>query len=191
MTTFTYSYSKSSNFGGLIDLSQFDEEIQEYDNISPNLLGIDMTSDDINIMFDSELSNIEEIRLNSLINSHVPLSYEGNRIMNISVPDNYVTLSCYTTLAAFNFPGTNKIKNITHIKIISEMEDDGTSYEVRLCDITNNTKICSKILNNVEENITDLGTINNLPKKESIFELQARVVGETVAHINNINIHYD
>lgn len=187
----TYTRSRSSDFGGLLDIAQFDDEIRDSGDITKNLLGINVTGDVIEIVFDGELSIPEEMDLNTLITNHVPEEYTGYNVMNISVPKNFITLSDYTTLTVFNFPGTNKLSIVTHIKIISEMEDEGISYEIRLCDITNNTKICSKILNNVEEYITDLGTINNLPKKESIFELQARVVGETVAHINNINIYYD
>lgn len=187
----TYTKSKSSDFGGLIDIAQFDEEIRDNSNITKNLLGMNVTGDIIEIMFDSELSNLEEVQLNNIISSHVPEEYIGTNIMNITIPENYITLTNYVTLISFNFPGTNKLRNITHIKIISEMEESGTFYEVRICNINNNTKICSKILNNTKESINNLGTISNLPKKESIFELQARVNGTTIAYIKNINIHYD
>jgi hypothetical protein len=185
--------SLSSDFGGTWNQSQLHTEIEAEGGITTALTGInhETGSDDIDIVFASALSGPETTALNSVISAHSPEANVGSNISNISIPDNQIDLTTYVTIATFNFPGTNKWKDVTHIKVISVMEEGGTSYDVRVFDVTNNLEIASANWNNTDEDICDFGTLNNLPTGESILELHAKVNGSSVAHIKNMNIYYD
>ena len=190
MTT-NYPKSLSTDFGGNLNPDQLFNEIKANTNISPNCIIVFNVGDNVDIKFISPLSGAELAVLNTIIANHVPKSITGNIINNIIISSDQVTTNTYTTIASFSFPGTNLWRNVSNIKVISFMEYGGTSYMVRIYDITNNNQVCLKTFSNTDENIYDLGILSNLPNNESIFEVQAKISGSTVAYIKNINIYYD
>ena len=186
-----YTKSLSSDFGGNFNQTQFYDEINANINIIPVLQGIDITGDVINIIFDTPLSTDEQITLNTLISSHLPIETIGNNVSNITIQDNQIDLTTYITVGTFYYPGSKLWSNITNIKVISVMEDGGTSYDVKIYDVTNNNQIVLSNLNNTIEQNCDLGTLSNIPVNEAIFEIQAKINGSTIAHIKNLNIYYN
>jgi len=186
----TYNKSLSADFGGNLNQRQFHEEIESEAGITVTLQGITKTGDDIEIIFDSALSAGEQTTLNTLISNHSPSTQAGSQISNISIPEHLVESNSYMTITSFNYPGTNFWKNTTNIKVISFMEEGGTDYDVKIYDITNHKKIAEKTFSNTDEDICDLGTLNNLPSNEAIFEVCSRTSGDTIAHVKNVNIYY-
>ncbi len=186
----TETRSLATDFGGILNISQLHTEITEDNSINPTLIGIDLTDDVVDINFDSELAVNEIIKLNVIIASHVPTPPVGKNVSNISIVNQDIESTTYVTISSFNFPGTDLWTNVTNIKIIGFMEEDGTSYDVKIYDITNGKVICSKNLTNEDEDICDLGTVSNLPTTSSIFEVWCRTNGTTIAHVKNVNIYY-
>ncbi len=186
----TYNYSIEDDFSGNIDISQLDYEIDINSGIEPNLEGITASGDVVAIEFDQNLSAGEKTVLDGLVSNHTP-DPSGNLIINIPITENRIESTTYVTIATINFPGTNKMDDITNFKIIGFMEEDGTSYDIKLLNIDKNQIICSANLSNEDEVNNDLGIITNLPKIESTLELQCKINGNTVAHIKNFNIHYN
>lgn len=191
--TETYSKSLSSDFGGDLKPEQLKEEIEAEPGIAPTCIVVFNVGDDVDITFDSALSGAEQTTLDGLVSSHSSAVTVGTIVENISVPDNIVDSTSYMTVASLDFPGTAVWNTVTNIKVISMMESDGTNYDIKIMNtsVMPPVQICTKNLTNTDEEISDLGTLSNLPVGESIFEVQARVDGTTIAHIKNINIVHD
>lgn len=189
----TYTKTISIDFSGNLKSNQFHLEIEAEPGITgANLVGIQVTGDTVEIEFDGSLSAGEQTTLNTLISNHSPNSDVGGVISNISVPEHFIDLTNYTTIATFSYPGSNNWPNTSNIKVISIMETGGTSYDIKIMDITNNNQIVTKNLTNVDEEICDLGTLSNLPTDPAIFEVQAKIVGSsTVAHVKNVHVYHD
>lgn len=187
----TYNKSLATDFGGTVRVSQLHKEIMAETGITKTLDGINLKGDVVAISFTQALTAGEQNLLNTVITNHIPTTKTGIKISNISIFTQKVDETVYKSISNFNFPGTTKIKNTTNFKVISFMEEGGTSYDIRIVDMTNNNVIVSKNLTNTEEGITDLGTINSLPANEAIFELQVKVNDSSVAYVKNINMVYD
>lgn len=69
--SFTYSYSKSSDFGGNFNPEQFQNEITGNVNIITNIDYISVYGDNISIIFVSELNNSELTELNNLVSNYI------------------------------------------------------------------------------------------------------------------------
>lgn len=77
-----YDYSLSSDFGGSLDLSHLHAEINA-SSIGPSCTGVHvcptgMTSDDVRVEFDSELSGAEETTLNNTVATFPSTPAPGN-----------------------------------------------------------------------------------------------------------------
>lgn len=90
----TETRSLSSDFGGNWNQGQLHQEILSEASISTNLIGINYEegADDINILFDSNLSAAEITALNNLISAHTPtISLDESKYVDVS--DNLVSTS--------------------------------------------------------------------------------------------------
>lgn len=191
MSITTYIKSLSTDFSGNLNSGQLVTEIETNTEITPVCLTVFNIGDDVRIKFANFLSAKEQTILNTIISIHTPALPIGYTVSNISIPEDIIDSTTYITLTSFNFPGKNLWPHITNIKIISLMESGGTSYDVRVFDITNNNYICSINLSNTDESICDLGALSNIPTGEAIFELHAKINNTSVAHIKNISIYHD
>lgn len=66
----TYTKSLSTDFGGILNTSQFFNEINADPGINPTCITVFNINDDVNITFDSALSGPEQITLNALISNY-------------------------------------------------------------------------------------------------------------------------
>lgn len=187
-----YTYSIYFDFGGVDPvLDQIHSIIEADTNITVALVGINSNGDDVHIVFESALSGAEETVLDNIVTNYTVVPKTGEQITNISTNNDIVDSEQYITVLVFNFPGINKWKYVSNIKIIACMEDDGASFDVRVYDVTNNNEICSTNISVAEQCVSDLGELTNLPITEAIFELQVKVNGSTTVHVKNINIYHD
>lgn len=185
----SHDFSITDDFSNGVNLKRLKEEINN--NIS-KIYRIVLIGDIVRIVFDVALDAGEITTLNGVISSHdSTVSASATKVLNITVPHIPIDKTVYVNIGSFNFPGTNNLSNVDQIKVISFMEQGGTSYDVRLCDVTNNTIIASANLSNNEEQMNSLGLISNLPLTESIFEIQSKIDGSTTAYICNLNIYHD
>src|SRR3990172_1585527 len=99
----TYTYSKATNFNGNFDSWQFHTQITTNENITTSLIGINVSGDVIDIVFQSTLSANEETELNSLKDS-----YSYNPIMATRTVLNLI-------------PKINTISETTYRRICSQI----------------------------------------------------------------------
>ena len=186
----TYTKSLATDFGGSIEPAQFDTEIKT-SSIAQNLQGVTIIGDDVNITFTATLSTGDQTILDGLVSSHMPITGTGDRVLEISLTKDSIDLPVYHPIKSFNFLGTNKLSNITHMKIVGSMDLDGTDYSVRVWDVTNHNSICSATFSNITDKVNDLSILSNLPTGEAIFEVQMKVNGMTKAIVTELLIYYD
>lgn len=189
----TYTYSLASDFGGSIGQRQFHEEIVAEVSITPTLEGVTITDDVIDVIFESSLSTGEETTLDNLVSAHV----KNTDIIAINhfslIPFiREISSSSYQEIASYIYPGTN-VDMIGYIKILSKIDSSGTSYDVRIRDITNEVTICETNFTNNTLSINDMGTLSNLPSQEAKIEFQVLRNGgnkNTLVKIDSISIYF-
>lgn len=176
MTDYRLNYSVSSDFGGSINLSQFHQEIDDESGITTAFIGLTKDGDDIEIIFEEEPSSGEQTIITSLISSHVP-DFSKPRINFFPVfPESRKTKnSNYTTIATFEYPGSNKIGIINYIDVFSKCKKNGETYDIRVINYENSDVLVESTgLNNTDYQTIDLGAITNIPSTKSILEIQMR-----------------
>lgn len=181
---FEYTYSLSDDFGGNLLASQLHQVIMDDGGITPNIITVSTKGDIVKIQFDASLSGPEITTLNGIVSAHTPTTPSKEMIFNITPIESYIDSTFWVTVASFLH---NKESSVTSMNVISFMEVGGTSYDVRVVDITNNAVIASQNLANTDELNNSLGTISNLPSDNAIFELQVKINGVTVAQVKNFN----
>jgi hypothetical protein len=186
----TYTKSLINDFHGQMNQAQLYDEIIKSTIIKINLQGISSYDDIVNIVFESTLSSTEELALNAIIANHIPKTIEGGNSNTFSVNDTSINTTTYKKLISFIFNGTQNM-SLTNIKFIGYLQT-GISYDIRVVDTTNNKIIATQNFTNMTESINDIGTLNNLPEKQSKFELQGKVndISSSV-HIESVTLLYN
>jgi len=192
----TYSKSVTSNFSGNApELRKLHDEINGENGITPGIIGITMTDDNVDVIFDATLSAGEQTTLDGLLSSHNNSPIKGRDNFHVVNPRiNTIKSTSYSRVVAFKYDGADKIGTIDYIDIISYKHSNITSYSARIYDKTNNNIIAEKtgMTNDVEE-IHDLGTISNVPTDKAILELQMKKVGgnnNNKIYIESLNIYH-
>jgi hypothetical protein len=187
-----YIKSKSTDFSGSIKESQFHQEIID-SSISTDLKGVHMRNDEIQIEFVSELTTQDQTELNNLISSHTPITVILRSNFFTITPKTNTKSSSYSVVSSFVYPGSKNIGLIDYIEVITKVEKKGTTYNARIVERETGLVIAEKTnLNNEEYEAADLGTISNVPKEESLLELQIKRTGSSKKiFIDTIIIYYD
>jgi hypothetical protein len=186
----SYSYSYLTDFGSSLNESQFHREIVENNEVKPPLTGISRNGDVITVVFITDLNVEEKTTLDGLVISHTPdniIRVGLTQTMNVKNVE--YKNSNYTKVISFSYMGSNFAKTIKSAKCMS-YGDSGTTYSVRLFDVTNDKQIAEATFNNTINKIEDLGVINNIPLKESILEFQIKKVTgltEKIIHIEEVS----
>nr|QBK89447.1 MAG: hypothetical protein LCMiAC02_05420 [Mimivirus LCMiAC02] len=107
MTTI-YTKSLSSDFSSNLNSSQFHIEVDGDGGITPNILGVNVTGDVVDIIFDAALSGAEQTTLDGLITAHTPVTPD-------IIPD--IFISPDSDVMKF-------IKDATTYKIIGNQTDE-------------------------------------------------------------------
>ncbi len=109
-----------------------------------------------------------------------PIIANTNRIYSNKITNNYVSefkTDSYAKVSAIHLKGV-KDSVLREVSFVSKMNDNITSYNIRVYDITNNNTIIETTLsNNVDEitKITD-NNINNQSYDNAIIEIQIKAV---------------
>lgn len=187
--SFSYTYSKATDFGGNIKPDQLADEIKANVGITKTLLRIDTNGDVVTIVYNAGLTGGEVTILNGIIAAHVP-DNKGAYQLLYGFNSGAVTDIIYSTVFTSVYPGSKQITSLTNIKITGYLAS-GTSYQVRIYDVTNAKVIASGSFTNANITINSLTGVANIPSNESIFELQCKVTGTSVAYINSLTIFYN
>lgn len=185
-----YTYSHSTDFSGNINLSQLHKDILN-SNISSPIEGITMNGDNVIINFTSSLSVTDKTTLDAIVSVHTPIPVLGSNIQNISFNVYDIDRSIYTTIGTIIYPGSKYWQLVTNIKSISFMETGGSSYYMRIYDVTHNNTIAETEMTNTIDKISDLGALNNISDDSAVWEIQCKVVDTTIVHVKNVHVYYN
>jgi hypothetical protein len=173
-----YQKSILTNFSNKLDMDIFDNAVRT-SSIGTNFAGLQRDVDLLSIMFIVALTNSEIVILNNLILAHVTLLTSQTNIdstiienvsCNINTSGNNSTV--YKKIGVYLYIGSI-YKNISKICAIA-YTDKASSYSIRVYDVTNKKVICEGTFSNITSDLQNLGTITNLPKTKSIFEIQSK-----------------
>ena len=114
--------------------------------------------------------------IENLINvSNLKIEYQKQ----VALPSSKLYSNNYEKLSAFSLLGTNTI-TLNKISLISYLNSNGISYDVRLYDITNNLVIAEvNLTNKVSQKIFINFTSRLLSPNDAIVEIQFRFNGTT------------
>jgi hypothetical protein len=185
----TYTKSLNTDFGGSIIIQQFHKEVEAIVGITPNIIAVTLTGDEIEILFDTPLSAGEETILNSIISSHVP-NYSKPKVQfyTVTAQVQKIKTTSYSKTIRFNYPGSDNSGAIDYVEVISNMDAGVTSYNIRLYDKTND-KIMAELTNltNTADMVHDFGTISHIPANNAILEIHIKKNGGS----SNLSINID
>lgn len=171
------------------DVGQLHQEINSSSLSSLIFFGITNNGSSLKFEFENSLNSSQQTILSNLISSHVPDGGEvqlGEKFADINMGKT-VSSSSYATCGTFFFPGTSSGGSIDTIKILSNLTS-GSSYSIRIYDTGNKKTIAEQTFSNTTSTYNDMGTLTNLPRKSSQFEIQAKAPGSARAFIDNASI---
>ena len=185
----SFSYSKANNLNNkfhrnnIINHMKFTELYLLSNNINES-------GDNVSISFTNTLTSHQQNILNSLITNYnnAPINYSviPSRI-NVEKTSSILYYSRITSL----YIQGEYHQSIQSIKIIAYMQNGNTSYDVKIYDVNNNKVIAEKNFTNTTEDILDMGSLSNLPYKETIFEVQVKSnKNRKDVYIQNIILNY-
>lgn len=170
-----YIYNISDFSLGLI-AGQLFNEIKSNVNISSNIINVfQQANDDVDLTFESVLSGGELSTANNIIDFHIPRSSRDIQLFTFQPVT--IRSSTYESVFTFYFEGTNNGKDISEIKLMCKSTTNNQTYNIRLYDSTNNKVIKEETYSNNEFEDKILTVFSNIPKEESVIELQMKKNG--------------
>lgn len=174
-----YTYSKATNFGGVLYLSIFHAEINA-SAITPTCYGVNLTGDIVDVYFASTLSAGDEVILLSIISSHptsTPTGVNSENYINSDtiVPSTQViNTTTHFILVSYNFDGF--INTLSDIILNSYMEPDATSYTIQVLDYTNINIIAEETFTNTNDTSLQQLTLSNIPTTQNtIIHIKGKI----------------
>jgi len=186
----SYTYSKVTNFGGNLKEDQLRDEINNDGGITPTCTFINTDGDVVTINFSVSLSTGEETTINSIISAHTPIVIYKSQ-SSYSFSSGSIIDTIYSSILTFIYPGSNQITDLGIINVTSYMDSGGTSYQIRLFDVTNTNVLASGSFTNTTININSLTSIANIPTDQAVCEVQIKVTGSTVAYASSLTLVYN
>ena len=186
------SYSVANDFAGVIpNIEQLYNEITAETNITKQLNDINLYGDSLSIFFVSNISAPEKTSLDSVISGHVP---DNNPVTDkaekILLSQDWIKNDSYRRISKpFKFPGTTYAK----ASVISRMDSNLTSYDIKIYDNTNKATLIETTLNNTTESVQNLGVLTNLSSDTFVIEVFAKKNGGNTSskiYLESITIEY-
>lgn len=167
-----YSYSVSLGFAtnDNVILVNNDIDAQVLDNTRTNT---ENRGGSLAFTFSNPLSSASAHIIEHILRLRDNRVFRGDKVIVI-YPLATIKSSVYKVVASFPFQGNWKI---THIEVMSFMNPGLNHYTVQVYDIGNSEIIAEKQLNNTEKSFNDLGTVENLPILDSVFEINIKTNG--------------
>lgn len=202
-----YSYSIASDIVlGAVESGLLEQEVLGA-SFAPTLMRIDTVDDELDIWFADGLSAAEKTTLDGdatepaggIIGAHDAASYsppnENRRIEQMILiqsdtqPFYLIKKTFWQVAGRIRFRGTDDMGAPLALKAVMSAEPGGEA-SARIYDLTNDVFICAGGSTTSEQPvIVDLGTPQNLPAAEAVWELQ---VTRTVAdgRLHSLSIDY-
>ena len=153
---------------------------------------INTYGDDLIIFFTSEITGTDKTDLDTIVNNYIYVEpiVQGDKTVRYDINQSNIKGINWVLINTFDFPGSI-INNVTHIKFLGKLIN-GTSYDVKIFDYTNDTTICTQTFTNTNTEILDMGTISNIPTTDVIFEVHVKCdAEESKCSSETINIFYN
>jgi len=138
------SFSIATNFNGALNITQFQNEIIANGTLSSNCIGINVSGDDVNLVFDNTLSPTEETTLTLLASAHVA-TFTLVEIARFTV-NGTVTNTLPTSIGKYYL--TNIGMPVYVVDVVSTMDIGATTYSISLFWRNTNTTMCSATYSN-------------------------------------------
>lgn len=185
------TYSLNTNFPSGLASDQLQDEITENETIVSNVTHINVNGDIVDIYFDTSLSGDDKIALDGIVAVHIPEIIDNYLINHITPQFQTIDKSEYFRIHSFIVKG-EKAESIQEIKVLVCQDSDITSYDVKIYDRTNDKVIAEQNFTNTSIAINNMGTLNNLPKNESIFDVLVKRNGgvDGCVNFNEIVMEY-
>lgn len=134
----------------------------------------------LNIDFESNLNNKQRILLHKLILSwDTAQSNIYEKIIPVHLSGTGIKNTNYTRYGVYGYLGSNTLLPINKICVISYSDNNVSSYNVRIFNVTNSTVIAEATFSNKSEQLLDMGTISNVPTGSSLLEIHLKVNSAT------------
>lgn len=184
--TYTYSYT-IPNIKFLSDLYNYILEtlaLEFYINIEAT----------VDIIFNQELTNEQEIILNNLISGYIPPQELSVVVKteNIVLSQNTImSTDIYTIIGTYFYTVPDDDSFISSFKTIASVNGE-TNYKFRVYDSINDTVLCeSNTLNNTNLQIISLSDVTNLPINDTLLEIQCIVSGDNKCTVKLVQIIFN
>ena len=197
MTETILTYNINTTFGGIENLNQ-GQLHQEIEDQIAKFYSTQKIGTNLRLYFSDTLTSGEQTTLDGILSAHTPSTTPvKNNYFNYYLNQTKQVIGSYQKFAAFKFEGTSSeaIQGVSAIEVLSSTE--GSDYDVRIVDVTNNNVICE--ITGLSGNddldvINDMGTLSNMPSNEAVFEVQVRKNGggkNTNVTISQLTIYID
>ena len=174
----TETYSLASDFGGNLNSRQLHDEIDANNNIVPNIIGVVITGDVVDIIFDSGLNAGEQTTLNGLISAHTPVTIVTyDNTIKLTPKNSNISNTSYSRVDTFVYEGSDTIGTIKKISGIGYMDSGVTNFSIKLYDKTNGLIIAESSFTDTTESILSITPINNVPTGQALIEILVKKTG--------------
>lgn len=130
-----------------------------------------------------------------IIHNHIPKTIDSfNEIIEIFNSSNKTySTNVYTKVCEFPYKGEN-IHSILKCELLSYINMENLTYNIRIYDKTNNKIISEKTFSNTTNEICVIDSLINFPFYASILEIHCKInesfINDALLHISSINIYY-
>lgn len=182
---YSYNYSIVNDLKGYLNIDQLFNNVEAQIN---SIQSVKTNNDTAIILFSAQLATADETLLNTIVQNYTP-EYIGSKQEVIKL-EKKCSLGIYNVVSNFTFRGMNALTNITHIKVLSNINSG--NFALKLYDYSHNTIIGSNTFNNNKPRSCDLGTLSNMTENIAAWELHCKVatVG-TVVNLYSLIVYYD
>jgi hypothetical protein len=187
--SYNFNFTLSTDLTSGVDVSQLHYEVESGITATFSGINISESEDSIVIVFADDLNTDQQSSLTTIVHSHVPvpLASGEDAIFTAITPINpLITNTTYKQNGVILFPGTRRIAP-TKVKINGVLLS-GTSYSVRIRDVTNDYQVAEGVFTNTSSGFMELSSLTNLSRTESQWNVETRVSTNSTAKINNITL---
>lgn len=109
-----------------------------------------------------------------------------------NAPYKNTTQTAYEVHAMGIFAGTTELGTPTNIKVNAWKATGGTSFAVRIYDLTNALAVAELTGQTGESSgaVLDMGTLSNLSTGASVWEFQQKVTGTTTGYMSSVTVEF-
>ncbi len=166
---YSYSFQKE-----IKDLQQLERRIRED---FPGILYSVFCENNVQIFFEYELTEIQQLQLQQIVNSFIEYTRKENLCQTVLYLPTTVSNDSWTLLSSWIYPGISNLQTLqcnVHSHLIDGIPGD--SYDIRVYDSYNNVVLAQTTFTNTScvENVLPIDA-QLLPYALSLFELHCKV----------------